>query len=99
MNLVRENVSPSFIENATVSKIYIDGIHKQYEVVPDEGFKLHDMRLDSEVFDEETSEPTGKMKKGFTRKGVTVRCDYDFEENSNQFYTVKEQGEENTYEQ
>ena len=78
------------IENVTVSKIFVDGVHTQYEIVPNEGFKLHDARLDTEAMDEETLEPIGEMIPGFKRKGVTVRCDYDFKKNSNEFYAVKE---------
>lgn len=89
MIVVREKIIPSILPNATVNKIYVDGVHTQFEIVPDEGFKLHDARLDTEEFDEETFEFTGNIIKGFKTKGVTVRYDYDFYLNQNQFYSTE----------
>ena len=89
MVLVKEKIIPSLIENATVNKIYVNGVHTQYEIVPDEGFKLHDARLDSEEFDEETLEPTGKIIEGFTRAFITVAGTYDFKLNHDKIFSVK----------
>lgn len=89
MIVVREKIIPSILPNATVNKIYVDGVHTQFEIVPDEGFKLHDARLDTEEFNEGTFEFTGNIIKGFKTKGVTVRYDYDFEKNPNQLYSTE----------
>ena len=89
MTVAREKIIPPIIENATVNKIYVDGVHTQFEIIPDKGFKLHDARLDTEEFDEETFMPTGKIIKGFKTKSVTVRYDYDFKSNPNQVYALE----------
>lgn len=89
MIIVREKIIPSILPNTTVNKIYVDGVHTQFEIIPDKGFKLHDARLDREEFNEETFEFTGRIIPGFKTKGVTVRYDYDFEKNPNQFYSTE----------
>ena len=94
MIVVREKIIPSILPNATVNKIYVDGEHTQFEIIPDKGFKLHDARLDTEEFDEETLEFTGNIIKGFKTKGVTVRYDYDFDSNPIEIYAVENEQEE-----
>lgn len=79
MNLTRKKTESPIIKNAESYQVFIDGVHKQYEICPCEGFKLHDARLDREVIDDETLEPTGEIMEGFKRGSVTVRHDYDFE--------------------
>jgi hypothetical protein len=44
------------LENITVERKYIDGIHKGYRITANEGYVLHSPSLDSEVFDPMTGE-------------------------------------------
>ena len=68
MIVIREKIIPPILPNAAVNKIYVDGVHTQFEIIPDKGFKLHDARLDTEEFDEEMLEFTGRIIKGFKTK-------------------------------
>ena len=60
-----------------------------YRIFPAEGYKLHETTLDEEVFDEETHEGTGEIKKGYTTSYVTAGINYDFEKNEREIYAVK----------
>lgn len=59
-----------------------------YRIFPAEGYKLHEITLDEEVFDEETHEPTGEIKKGYTTSYVTAGINYDFEKNDREIYAI-----------
>lgn len=37
-----ENVTPSLIPNATMKKRFVDDVHKNYQITPNEGYVLHD---------------------------------------------------------
>jgi hypothetical protein len=77
------------IEHATTKAKYdADGNILWYQLSPNEGYKLHEITLDEEVCDEETLEPTGEIKLGFTESYVTAGADYDFEKNDRQIYVV-----------
>lgn len=65
-----------------------------YRIFPAEGYKLHETTLDEEVFDEETHESTGKIKKGYTTSYVTASGTYDFEKNDRQIYAKPENEED-----
>ena len=86
MVITREEVTPSFVANATTKKLLVDGIHKQYEIQALEGYELHDNRLDFTELDIDTMQETTKL--GYTKEYVSCRYDYDFTENSFEFYTV-----------
>lgn len=57
-----------------------------YRIRPAEGYKLHEVTLDEEVMNEETLEPTGKIKLGYTKAYVTAGVNYDFEKNDRKIY-------------
>lgn len=57
-----------------------------YRIRPAEGYKLHEVTLDEEVMNEETLEPTGKIKLGYTKAHVTAGVNYDFEKNDRKIY-------------
>ena len=78
MAITREDLIPSLIPNTTMQKIFRDGVHRQYSVSPLEGYVLHDNRVDEEVINEETLEPTGEVIYRYAAGSVTVRYDYDF---------------------
>ena len=60
-----------------------------YRISPVEGYKLHEVTLDEEVMNEETLEPTGKIKLGYTKSYVTAGAEYDFEKNEREIYAVE----------
>lgn len=59
-----------------------------YRIFPAEGYKLHEITLDEEVFDKETHESTGEIKKGYTTSYVTAGINYDFEKNDREIYAI-----------
>lgn len=64
-----------------------------YRISPARGYKLHEITLDENVFDEETGDETGEIKKGFTASYVTAGADYDFEKNDREIYAEAEPAE------
>ena len=73
-----EEVTPSPVANANVKKRFIDGVHRLFIVEANEGYVLHDTRLDDEVIDENTLEPTGEVILGYTTGDKSVAASYDF---------------------
>ena len=68
------------IENATVEARYnSSNTLYGYRITPNEGFVLHTKNYDTEVFDEETLEPTGEILLGFTSAYAAVGYNYDFD--------------------
>ncbi len=57
-----------------------------YRISPAEGYMLHEITLDENVYDEVTRQPTDKVKLGFTKSYVTAGAGYDFEKNERQIY-------------
>lgn len=88
MNVTREDLIPSLIENTTMQKVYLDGVHRQYSIKAVPGYVLHDSRLDWDDTDPETYEDVFKL--GFTRQEKTFSASYDFETNPFGFYAVPE---------
>ena len=88
--ITRERLTDTPFENTVVEKIFVGAVHKQYGIKPKEGYKLHDTRADEEIIDMESGEPTGEIKKGYRKNKVTVSANYDFNENPNEFYAVKD---------
>ena len=85
-DFIREEVTPSPIENATVCKGIVDGVHRQYEIAPNEGYVLHNNVRDWTHIDAETGEET--FYRGYSRSGSSVPASYDFSENPNELYAV-----------
>ena len=65
-----------------------------YRIRPADGYKLHEVTLDEEVMNEETLEPTGKIKLGYTKSYVTASGKYDFEKNDRKIYAKPENEED-----
>lgn len=85
--VTREAVNPPIIENTSMSKVFVDGVHKQYEISPVEGYVLHDSRSDSLEFDDEGM-PTGNTVLGYCAGPISVAASYDFTENPLALYSV-----------
>lgn len=88
MALIKEPVTPSLIENTEMVKGILNDVHKTYEITPCEGYVLHDKRLDNEVIDEITGEPTGEVILRYYEGTRTVPASYDFVANPWELYAV-----------
>jgi hypothetical protein len=79
MIITYENVTPSLIPNTIMHKMYIDGIHKTYDIFPVANYLLHDNTLNTEVYNEATFEVI-ETKFGYSPSSVYVSCgaNYDF---------------------
>lgn len=86
MVVTREPVTPSPIDNATVCKLLADGVHRQYEITPNDGYVLHDKGRDWTEIDPETEEEV--LKLGFTAGDASCPATYDFVANPREFYAV-----------
>lgn len=83
-----EIVTPTPIANATVRKVFADGVHTRYYIQAIDGYVLHDNELDySTGIDEETNEMLPEVE-GYTTGTVSCRYDYDFVANPRGFYAV-----------
>lgn len=85
-----EDVIPTLIENTTMQKRLLDGVHRTYLITPNEGYVLHDKRMDEPVIDRETGEETGEVVKVYRTSTATCPASYDFTENPWEFYAVPE---------
>ena len=95
MAIVYEELIPSPIENATVTKGIVDGVHRNYNIEPNEGFVLHDKGYDYLVVDEITGEET--LVLGYRRTVASCsKTQLVMDENNNivtntrEFYAVPE---------
>ena len=91
-----EDVTPSLIDNTTMQKMFIDGVHKVYVIGAIDGYVLHDKSYDfgaldpefgGPLFDEEGNEV---MLPGYTSGTVTCAANYNFVTNPREFYAVPE---------
>ena len=64
-----------------------DGQIVSYRISPAEGYKLHEVTLDSRKIDENGDE-TGEVILGYTNAYVTAGADYDFQTNEREIYTI-----------
>ena len=89
-DVVKENVTPTLIENTTMLLGYVNGVARAYEITPNDGYVLHDRLLDEfEEFDEETGEGMGEPIRLRCYEGTrTVGADYDFSANPREFFAV-----------
>lgn len=83
-----EDLNPTFIENTTMQKGYMDGVFKIYSITPNEGYVLHDQLLDFVEIDPENGEPVGEVILGYYDGTRTVGANYDFVANPREFYAV-----------
>lgn len=83
-----EVVTPTPIENVTVTKVFSDGVHKIYRLKAVDGYVLHDNRYDYYAFDEESGMPSTEVTLGYTGGTVSANARYDFTANPYEFYAV-----------
>lgn len=83
-----EDVTPTLIEDTTMQKLFIDGVHKTYRITPNDGYVLHDKNRDWTDVDPDTMEET--LKLGYTTGTATCGANYDFTTNPREFYAVLE---------
>lgn len=81
-------VNPTPIENTTVRKILIDGVHRGYFINANDGYVLHDNTLDSYDYDEFTGEPIGEPVLGYSEGTKSCGTNYDWGANPREFYSV-----------
>ena len=75
-NLTYEVITPSPMENGTVTKVFLDGVHGTYQVAPNAGYVLHDKARDYADIDPDTMEETPKL--GYTTGYATCGANYAF---------------------
>lgn len=80
-----EDVTPAY-ENTTMKKLYIDGVHRTYNITPVSGYVLHDKGRDWSVINPETEEETYYL--GYTTGTASCPANYDFTANPREFYAV-----------
>lgn len=72
-----ETMAQSLIPNTTMRKGYADGVHRIYEIEPNEQYVLHDKDLDEVEYDE-NGEPIRAIKLGYYPMYVSCGANYDF---------------------
>ena len=87
MTITYENVIPSPIENTTVKKLLVDGIHKTYNITANAGYVLHDNTLDYFKIDE-NGNITNELVLDYTTEMTSCRWDYDFATNPRDFFAI-----------
>ena len=81
-----EDVMPSLIENATMKRCLLNGVHKTYRITPNENYVLHDSRLATDIDVE--GNPIDPPLAGYTPATVSVAANYDFTANPFNIYAV-----------
>ena len=61
-----------------------------YDISPDEGYVLHNSKLDNHNYDIETKEQKELLTKGYSRSSCSIESNYDFDTNPYEIYAIKE---------
>ena len=77
-SLIENTECEARIENETIVS---------YKIAPSDGYKLHEITLDTPKFDMEGNEIIGEIIRGFTKSYITIGPNYDFDINERQIYT------------
>jgi hypothetical protein len=86
MAITRENMT-TLLENTTMQKVFINGVHKKYEITPNEGYVLHDNSYDHYVEFDENGNGIGEVILGY--RTSTASCTIaQFNSNYYEFYAV-----------
>lgn len=83
-----EDIIPSLITNTTMKKGFVNGVHKNVQIIPNEGYILHDKNLDMYTEFDAAGSGIGEITLGFNDGITSVRYDYDFDANPREFYAV-----------
>ena len=86
-----EDVIPTLIENTTMQKRLLNGVHRTYLITANAGYVLHDTISDWDEPNLETGEFTHHL--GYTTGTTTCPANYDFVANPREFYAVPESSE------
>ena len=86
-----EDVVPTLIENTTMKKRLLNGVHKTYVIKAVDGYALHDKRVDDVMVDQETGEET--IIPTFKTGETTVAASYDFSTVTQGTYTYVDENE------
>lgn len=86
IEITREEIAPTPIENTTVVKAFVNGAHRQYEITPNDGYVLHNKVRDWIQRNEETGEEI--LRCGYSSCMSSCPASYDFSENPNELYAV-----------
>lgn len=78
MAITYEDVLPTIIPNTTMRKMLSNGVHRTYDIEPNDGYVLHDSASDMEGFDPETGELTGQIVFYYASGGASCGANYDF---------------------
>lgn len=81
------------IENTIFEERVVDDKVLSYRVRPIDGYKLHEITLDSPLF-ENGIEVEGKIKLGYTKSYITIGANYNFSQNNRQIYTKPDSEED-----
>lgn len=82
-----EIVNPTPIENTTVRKLLINGVHSGYFINANDGYVLHDKGLDTDKYNEDFTEVIG-ITPGYSAGTCSCGINYDFTANPREFYAV-----------
>lgn len=85
-NYTYEDVVPTLIENTTMKKMFINGVHRTYNIAPIDGYVLHDNAGNWQVQDEITGE--WHEVEAYYRGMCSCGASYDFATNPREFYAV-----------
>ena len=78
-------------ENTTMLEIRNkDNVLMGYDIAPVEGYVLHNSALDQYEYDLETDEQKELISHGYSYGSCSVNPDYDFDENPEEIYAIKE---------
>lgn len=78
-----EDLNPTLIENTTMQKTLLNGVHRSYRITPISGYVLHDKSLDFAIDFEGVD-----IRQGYTTATCTCGANYDFAANPREFFAV-----------
>lgn len=67
-----------------------DNVLMGYDIAPVEGYVLHNSSLDQYEYDLETDKQKELIAHGYSYGSCSVNPDYDFDENPEEIYAIKE---------
>lgn len=88
MIITYEDLTPALVENTTMQKVFVDGVHEKYTIKPIDGYVLHDKRADETVIDPITMMPTDEIRLKYRTAQASCPASYDFAVNPWEFYAV-----------
>ena len=84
---IRREPMDTLMENTTMEKVFVNDVHRLYEITPNAGYVLHDNRLDYYDSYNDEDNPIGEPVLGF-QTGTASCTIAQFEANTFEFYVV-----------